>query len=254
MRIDVNGVFYHLVSSNLSPLPAGSECTGTSVMFVTPDGFLSSNSNFGGGQGRIMLSGINATSISVSTNDGAGIAVSNPFNCLDVVPLKLESFSGMNNNCQTSLNWESEVEQNVKSIEIQRSQDAISFIKVGTVPPKGSNSSYSFVFADTTNGYFRLKITDFDGHYEYSNILSVKSNCNTSYKVFPNPTTSSIEVIGLKNDDEILILDMLGRIVLTFNPLPINNNIDVHKLPSGIYVLKVINNNMIKSNIRIIKD
>ena len=257
MRLNVNGAFFHLMPSNIAPLPAGSECTGTAVMFATPDGYLTSNYSGGGGagQGRITITGVNAQSFDVFTNDGQGIAVSNPFNCMGIVPLKLESFSGMSYNCQTSLNWETGIEQNVSNIEIQRSQDAISFIKIGKVSPKGSNSSYSFVCANTTNGYFRLKIIDFDGHYEYSNILNIKSDCsNTFYQVLPNPSSCLIEIIGLTNNDKVFVLDMLGRIVLTFNSSQNNNKFDIQKLTPGMYILQVINNRMIKSNLKIIKD
>lgn len=257
MQLKVNDIFYHLTPSNLTPLPAGTECTGTSVMFVTSDGYIVSNSinSSGGGQGRITINGVNATSVSVSTNDAAGTLFTNPFSCNIIVPLKLESFTGMNKECQALLNWKTGVEQNVSKIEIQRSQDAITFTNIGRVAPKGSNSYYSFACNNTTTGYFRLKIIDHDGYYEYSNILNIKSDCsNTSYQVLPNPARSLIEIIGLTNNDKVFVLDMLGRNVLTFNSLQNNNKFDIQKLTPGMYILQVINNKMIKSNLKFIKN
>lgn len=255
MRLDVNNVFFHLTPSNITPLPVGSECTGTSVMFATSDGYLTSNSNIGGGQGRITVSGINAASISVSTNDGAGIAVSNPFNCNSIIPLKLESFTGRSNNCKALLNWRTGIEQNVRDIEIQRSKDATVFSKIGNVLPKGSYNSYSFICDNNTTGYFRLKIIDFDGHYEFSNVLSVKSNCsNTLYKVLPNPASNSIEIVGLENNDNVFVLDISGRKALAFKSSPTNNKFEIQKLTPGMYILQVINNGIIKSNLKVIKN
>jgi hypothetical protein len=255
IQLKVDGIFFHLTTSNLAPLPAGSTCTGTSIMFVTPDGYLTSNSAIGGGQGRITINGVNATSIDISTNDGAGTLFSNPFNCIGVVPLKLESFIGISTTgCKTILNWKTGTESNIKNIEVQRSEDGVLFYKAGEIGPKGSNSLYSFATTNLTDAYFRLKINDLDGYYEYSNILSIKSNCNTTYKVMPNPAISSIEIIDLKNDDKIFILDMLGRIFLTFNSPQNNNKFDIQKLAPGMYILQIINNVKVNTNIKIIKN
>lgn len=252
--LKVNGSFYHLTSSNLAPLPLP-ECPSTYIMSVTPDGYLVSNSIGGKGQGRITINGVNAGSVDVSTNDGAGTIFSNPFNGNNVVPLKLESFLGTSNNCNTLLNWKTGTEQNVKNIEIQRSDDGNSFAKVGLVSPKGSNSHYSFIIRNSKDAYFRLKITDLDGYYEYSIVLSIKSNCrNITYQVIPNPANSSIQIIGLTNDDEIFILDILGRKVLSFHSSQGNNKFDIQKLPTGMYFLQVINGGIIKSNSKLFKD
>jgi hypothetical protein len=201
-----------------------------------------------------MITNVNASSVTVSTNDGNGTAFSSPFGCI-TIPLKLESFTGFSTDCKALLKWRTGVEQNVKDIEIQRSENAASFTKVGKIVPKGSNSSYSFFCDNITNGYFRLKIIDFDGHYEYSNILSIKSNCNkTPYQVLPNLINNSIEIIGFKNNDKVFIVDMLGRILLIFTSSQSNNKFDIQKLTSGMYVLQVINNGMVKFSTKLIKE
>jgi hypothetical protein len=256
IRLNVNGVFFHLMPSNLAPLPAGSECNGTSVMFVTSDGYLTSNSAIGGGQGRITITGVNATSVDVSTNDGAGTAFSNPFNCLDVIPLKLESFSGNSTvNCKMILNWKTGTESNIKNIEIEKSEDGAMFFKTGEVIPKGSNSFYTFITLNSTDAYFRLRINDLDGYYEYSNIIHIKSNCsNIVYRVIPNPASNLIEIIGLKNDDKVFFLDILGRIVLNFNSSQSNNKFDISKLTPGVYILQAINKGKIKYIQKVVKN
>lgn len=257
IRLMVNGIFFPLTSANFFDFPTGSTCIGSfSIMAVTPDGYIISNSASGHGQGRIIISGVNATSVSVSTNDGAGTCFSNPFNCINVVPLKLESFTANNTvGCKTILNWKTGIESNIKNIEVQKSEDGAMFYKTGEVSPKGSNSSYSFITINLREAYFRLKIIDLDGYYEYSSILHIKSNCsNITYQAIPNPASNSIEIMGLENDDKIFVLDMLGRTVLTFNSSLNNNKFDIQKLTSGMYILQVINNSMLKSSQKIIKN
>jgi hypothetical protein len=245
-----------LTSSNISDFLLGSTCTGSfSALSVTSDGYLTIGANGANTQGRIIIDNVNATSVSISTNDGSGTCFSNPFNCIDVVPLKLESLSGKNiADCKMILNWKTGIESNIKNIEVQKSEDGVIFHKTAEISPRGSNSFYSFITTSFTNSYFRLKINDLDGLYEYSKVLSIKSNCNNIvYQVIPNPTSNSIEIIGLKNDDRIFIYDMLGRNVLTYY-LPHNTNkIDIHNLIPGMYILQICNNNMIKSNLKFCK-
>jgi hypothetical protein len=256
MEIKVNGVFYPLTIANLEDLPTGTTCTGSfSRLSITADGYLTVNMSTGPStQGRITISNVNANNVSISTNDGSGTCFSDPFNCT-TIPLKLESFTGKSKNCKVLLNWKTGIEQNVKRIEIERSEDGTLFYKAGEATPKGSNSHYSFITTNSKDVYFRLKIIDLDGYYEYSNIISIKSNCNNIfYQVIPNPASNSIEIMGLQNDDKVIILDMLGRKVLAFNSSQNNNKFDIEQLTSGMYILQVINSGLIKSNQKVIKN
>lgn len=256
MEIKINDVFYPLTNATIVDLPTGSTCTGSFArLLLTPDGYLTVNVSSGPStQGRITISNVNAISVTVSTNDGNGTVFSDPFNCT-TIPLKLESFTGISSDCNALLSWKTGIEQNVKNLEVQKSHEGVSFTKVGEVSPKGSNSSYSFATPNSSDAFFRLKINDFDGHNEYSNVLHIKSTCtNLAYQAIPNPASNSIEILGLTNEDKIFIIDMLGRKVLSFHSSQGNNKFDIQKLASGMYVLQVINNRMIKFNTKLIKD
>ena len=258
IEIKINGIFYPLTLANLSDFPTGSTCTNGSFSWVTtsPDGYLTVSALGGIGlpsRGRITISTVNANSVTISTNDGNGTIFSNPFNCT-TVPLKLESFTGQNNACKALLNWETGIEQNVKNIVIERSEDGISFHKVGEVSPKGSNSSYSFATANISDAYFRLKVIDLDGYYEYSEIIYIKSSCiKDYYSISPNPTSGEIKISGLKNSDQVLISDMLGKFIMQFHPLA-NNKLNIQSLSPGIYVLQVFNAGDRKASLKLIKN
>lgn len=258
IEIRINGIFYPLTAANLSDFPTGSTCITGSFSYVTTnvDGYITV-SPLGGsglsGHGRITISNLNTTSVTISTNDGSGSVFSSPFNCT-TVPLNLESFSGQNNSCEAILNWKTGIEFNVKNIEIERSEDGNIFSKVGEVSPKGSNSRYSFINANSSDGFFRLKINDLDGYYEYSDIIHIKSSCNKDYySVSPNPTSGEIIIAGLKNSDQLLILDMLGKIVMKFDA-PANNKLNIQSLPRGIYILQVFNADGRKAVLKLIRN
>lgn len=255
IEIKINGVFYPLTVANLIDIPSGSTCTGSfSSLAITPDGYITIGSfSPASSQGRIIITNVNATSVTVSTNDGNGTIFSNPFNCT-TVPLKLESFTGKSNDCKTLLKWKTGIEQNVRNIEIQRSEDGIIFSNVGKVSPKGSDSQYSFITDNYTDAYFRLKINDLDGYYEYSDIIYVKSSCNeNSYSITPNPASDKVEIAGIKNSDHVLILDMLGKIVMRLNA-PVNNKLNIQSMPPGMYILQVFNSNTRKASLKLIKN
>ena len=166
IEIKINGIFYPLTAGNLADFPQGSTCTGSfSSLAVTPDGYITIGSfSPASAQARITINNVNTTSVTVSTNDGNGTTFSNPFN-YTTIPLKLESFNGMSNNCKTVINWKTGIEYNVRNIEIESSIDGITFSKIGELKPKGSDSQYSFVTFHQMNAYFRLKINDIDGYF-----------------------------------------------------------------------------------------
>ena len=257
IEIKINGIFYPLTLANLSDFPTGSTCTNGSFSYGTtsPDGYLTVSVLGGIGlssRGRITISNVNANSVTISTNDRNGTIFSNPFNCT-TVPLKLESFTGQNNDCKALLNWETGIEFNVKSIEIERSEDSNIFGKVGEISPKGSDSRYSFITANTTDGFFRLKINDVDGYYEYSSIIHINSTCNNdNYSISPNPTSGEIKISGLKNSDQVLISDILGKIIMQFDAAA-NYKINIQTLPPGIYVLLVFNAGIRKASLKLIR-
>lgn len=117
------------------------------------------------------------------------------------MPIKLEGFSvRSNSSCAATVFWKSGTEANVKIIEVLRSDDGITFNKVASVNPKGSNSSYEIEKNNYNDAFFKLKIIDLDGHYEFSEILSCKSRCSEiGYTLMPNPAQDYVQVKGLKN-------------------------------------------------------
>ncbi len=74
--------------------------------------------------------------------------------------------------------------------------------------------------------------------------LGTKTNLlHSSFKIYPNPanTNLNIEFITLPvKNNELIISDISGKVILIFNSLLSKNSIDISKLPSGIYVVKII--------------
>ena len=91
------------------------------------------------------------------------------------VPVKLISFTGTLADGRTNLSWKTGTEINLGSFEIERSIDGNTWAAIGTVNAKETSSEYGFIDATPVDGtnYYRLKMTDKDGAFEYSKVVSV---------------------------------------------------------------------------------
>ena len=77
-----------------------------------------------------------------------------------------------------------------------------------------------------------------------------------SYKIFPNPANSEINILSLSNSNyyNIEIHDLTGRIVKIENSRISNNTtLDVSDLKSGNYIIKITDNNGKVESLKMIK-
>lgn len=117
---------------------------------------------------------------------------------LGILPVELISFTGkpMKNKAVT-LNWATATESNNKQFEVEYSTDGKVFKMIDKVKGAGSTfirQDYAFEHRAATAGinYYRLKQVDYDGAFEYSNVISVELSTKLgSYRVFPNPVKAT---------------------------------------------------------------
>jgi photosystem II stability/assembly factor-like uncharacterized protein len=167
------------------------------------------------------------------------------------VPVELTSFIATANGKEVILNWTTATEINNQGFEIERSEDNISFNNIGFVPGFGTTTepkSYSYSDQSVNSGtnYYRLKQIDFDGSYEYSDVVEIDYRGFNSYLLeqnYPNPFNPTTTIgFGLqdKSNVKITILNAIGEevaIVLNeeresgFHQVEFN----AANLPSGVY-------------------
>ncbi|MBE2278970.1 MAG: T9SS type A sorting domain-containing protein [Ignavibacteriaceae bacterium] len=112
-----------------------------------------------------------------------------------VIPVELVSFNAVAEDDKIVLKWLTSTETNNFGFEVQRSFDGINFDKIGFVNGYGTTTSpkyYSFEDRIKSNRLvkYRLKQTDFDGSFEFSNIVEVSAPLPAEYELlqnFPNP-------------------------------------------------------------------
>ncbi len=175
------------------------------------------------------------------------------------LPIELISFNFSVEGKDIELTWETASEVNNDYFTVERSQDAVNFEPVGRVDGKGNYNGLSkYTLTDfnplTGVSYYRLKQTDFDGKYSYSDIISVNYVTSTpfdgpSMKLFPNPTTRGsdvkMELSGLSPNKEILVVvtnvlgqQMYSKVIVSDTNGNILYAVDPYnQLPSGTYVV-----------------
>jgi hypothetical protein len=155
-------------------------------------------------------------------------------------PVKLISFTGELKRYGAELKWITQNEINSDKFEIQRSRNGIEYNAIGAVQAKGNSSgevSYGFIDADIKPGtnYYRLKMVDRDGSYEYSSIVILKADKQTDVlSIYPNPVANEL-IIGSSGKNTLNLVDGNGKVVRRLQVNPGNNRFDVSSLSNGVY-------------------
>ena len=113
----------------------------------------------------------------------------------EIIPVELTSFTATTNGKEVILNWSTATELNNQGFEIQRSTEGEEFFTVGFVNGHGTTTeqqNYSYADRNLDDGkyYYRLKQVDYDGSYEYSDVVEVDFRAFNSYLLeqnYPNP-------------------------------------------------------------------
>ena len=159
------------------------------------------------------------------------------------LPLTLISFSAKKaEKDKVLLNWATANEVNTNQFHIEKSSNSLSFEKVGAVAAVGRNANnYSYIdnILNTGTTYFyRLKMIDKDGKFQYSNIVRIDTKENTeSLSVFPNPTSNYITITSSIHQQAV-ITNVTGQQIKKIDLIPGAQTVNVESWKPGIYVIK----------------
>lgn len=172
------------------------------------------------------------------------------------LPVTLVSFTATAQGKDAALNWITASETNNSGFDVERSLDGRNFEKVSFVKGAG-NSSRSLDYTLTDRNaltsakvvYYRLKQIDFNGKFEYSNIVKVTANSANvnGISVSPNPYSTDFNVtfnaISAGNAS-IELVDIQGRSVGTqsFDVVAGINNTNFNNasaLQAGVYFVRL---------------
>jgi uncharacterized repeat protein (TIGR01451 family) len=189
----------------------------------------------------------------IFTDDGTAIIA--PSSGLAV---KISRFNVVKSAGNAIVSWSTSSEVNNDHFEIERSEDGISFVKVGTVAGRGtSNVENNYQFIDALSAvrgsivYYRLRSVETTGKATYSQMVALRLNGSISmsnFAVYPNPFTSNIKMMlnsTKESNVSLRIVSVSGQVMISRNvTVQAGQNIvvmnDLNTLNKGIYMLEII--------------
>ena len=179
-------------------------------------------------------------------------------NIINPLPVKLLDFSVKSNTAAGSeLVWATATEQNTKNFEVQTTENpAREWRTIGTVSAAGNtNTEQKYAFLDEKSAkklhYYRLKINDFDGYTEYSNVVACsnkQAQAALAPQVLPNIVRNSFNLHLPENYNEkgnlnLRIFNTNGQLI-SENMLPENSTVwqtNATDWASGAYFYELVN-------------
>ncbi|MEL7145966.1 MAG: T9SS type A sorting domain-containing protein, partial [Bacteroidota bacterium] len=167
------------------------------------------------------------------------------------LPVELVFFNGSFDGEEVLLSWRTASELDNDYFEIEKSIDGSEFYAIGVVEGNGTTNetiNYGFVDSNPLDGinYYRMRQVDFDGAFEYSNVISVVASFTEfGFDVYPNPAVSELNARFKRNvgQVEMLLVDLRGVIVKRHveNPALGENvvTLDVTGVTEGVYFLMI---------------
>ncbi len=173
----------------------------------------------------------------------------------DPLPVELTSFAASFNNNQVVLNWSTSTELNNQGFVVERKTENSVWSSIGFAAGYNTTTethNYQFIDNEISSNkyYYRLKQTDFDGTFEYSNVVEIDINTINEFSLnqnYPNPFNPSTKIsftIAQNSNVKLSVFNMLGeKLAELLNEVKsagtYDINFDGNGLSSGMYLYRL---------------
>ena len=115
----------------------------------------------------------------------------------------------------------------------------------------GGNGGGSIVLYDSNNDVVYNTPGNYgageEAHFRTLGELGNNDNLLSNVVIYPNPAKNNLNIQNAENAS-VKVFDLLGRIILLENNISLNQQLDVSKLTTGTYLIKIIKGNQIKTD------
>jgi uncharacterized delta-60 repeat protein len=166
---------------------------------------------------------------------------------LTVLPLKLLSLSAKKDGETNLLQWTTVQEINIDRFEIERSLNGKDYSSIGKI--NAGLSKYNFTDEKPFTGinYYRIKMIDKDGKFEYSPVRTLIHSASFYVSIYPLPAKGRLNMQIESSKAEkanISVTDVSGKTLITNSVMlaaGVNNTFsNVQSLGKGVYFLKIV--------------
>jgi len=169
------------------------------------------------------------------------------------LPVELISFKGKKEDRSALLNWTVGWSENFLGYEINRGNRSpttgqMEWTVLGFVPHTDDHFEYSFVDdqADFNENYYRLRLVDIDGSFEWSPLVTLDFEPDYQISFSPNPNLGNMIYLDLITEVpalvDVAIYNSIGqgqlKIRLDTDGMRMKLPIDISDFAAGIYVAR----------------
>ena len=162
------------------------------------------------------------------------------------LPVTLIHFGANAEGGDVYLSWTTTAEENADKFEVQHSKDTKEWVTLGEKKAIGESlasvNQYRFTHSTPSEGqnYYRLKMIDRDGSYQYSQTRSIQWDRSEGITIYPNPTTSYFILDPTIELKELVLINQSGMPVATNKYQRTSaNRVEVNALEAGLYLVQV---------------
>ncbi len=219
-------------------------------LLVDTDGDFSNASIYGSPdvtitEGSIIISGIGSSIIPMNQTRYITIGSINA-TTTPLLPIELLSFDAQLRNQDVLLEWVTVSEINNDYFTVERSKNGVDWEIIEIMDGAGTSEGllkYSTWDYNPYGGisYYRLKQTDFDGSFTYSETIPIQIIRKETIGISPTPNDGSFNIMNTSSGS-YQILDLNGKVLHEGNIESGSTSVDIKFLPNGIYFVRIYEN------------
>lgn len=194
----------------------------------------------------------NCLQVSGGSGSGGGGPQSFEFTFTDPpisLPVELVAFNAIVADDKVLLTWTTASETENDFYTVEKSRDGKTWTSAGTADGAGNSNiplHYKFTDDHPLSGlsYYRLKQTDYNGDYSFSETRTVIYKMDTDVLTYPNPATDFITIV---TDDitscQVKLYTLAGKEIVTETEIQQGKLIvNTKQLKPGVYIIEIYKN------------
>lgn len=175
-----------------------------------------------------------------------------------ILPIVLTSFEVIKAENIANVTWSTATETNNDYFTIERSADGSNFTSIGMVDGAGNSSSsidYSYIDDAPLAGtsYYRLKQTDYDGQFSYSDVRAIQFSAGKKINFAYDAQGEEIRIQSSISDLSVRIVDMAGRVLKTIPTASSLTQVSVSYLQAGTYAVIVAGSSGVSETFKFVR-
>ncbi|WP_304064217.1 T9SS type A sorting domain-containing protein [Pedobacter glucosidilyticus] len=187
------------------------------------------------------------------------------FHASTTLPVALTDFVVKAFSNSVVLNWKTASEEKFNGFEVEHRTDNADFKAINGAFVSGGKNTYSYTHNNPANGnnYYRLKMVDQDGTFEYSDIQAVQfdlAGADVKIQCYPNPVTDQLNIrfnAHTVGEAIISLQDLQGRTIsqTKVNATSGDNQsvMNTSSLNKGVYLVSISLNGKVLDSQKIVK-